>query len=277
MLPTLSYTICTAQRSGSNFLCDLLRRTTIAGKPDEFFAQWHISALAGETNPGTPDNESRESVEKYLAEILERGSSTNGVFGVKILGDQVDTILDKLRLVPGIGQSSLEGALRSVMPNLHYIYLVRKDKLAQAVSFSRALQSNLWLEFESYVLETKPSDWTDQQYKQVVERTEKGLNSILTYKYRQIARCLSRIEQQEAYWEKFFSDSGITPLSLTYEQLEQFPERELKRILKYLGLSPLTESGSATVTLKRQRDDLNAEWITRFRQEHIPARQTEQP
>jgi trehalose 2-sulfotransferase len=267
MGPTLSYIICAAHRSGSNYLCDLLRRTHIAGRPNEFFSEWHLSALAKQKNPSLHDDESWESVDKYLNDILEQGSSSNGVFGVKILGTQVDTIRNKLCLLPRIGPSSLTEALSGLFPNLHYLYLIRDDKIAQAVSFARAIQSELWLEFEPWVLESKPLDWTDEHYRHILERREKGAHSALTYRRQQIAWCLKRIEQQETFWESFFRDSGISPLRLIYEQLEQSPETELMRILEYLGLSSLITAVTTTVTLKRQRDSVNEEWGERFRQE----------
>ena len=264
MPPPLSYIICAAHRSGSNYLCDLLRRTHIAGRPEEFFSQWHLSALAREKNPGVHDDESWESVKNYLENVLERGSSSNGVFGVKILGTQINTIGEKLSTLPWIGATSLAEALSGLFPNLHYLYLTRNDKIGQAISFARAIQTELWLEFEPWVLESKPPDWTDEHYHQILERREKGARCTLTYRYQQIAWCLTRIEQQETFWERFFIDSGISPFHLIYEKLEQSPEAELIRILEYLELSSTITSVTTTVTLKRQRDDLNEEWRQRF-------------
>src|SRR5262249_46474418 len=47
----LSYLICTTPRSGSNFLCEVLRATGVAGDPDDYFwsrpfwyAEWGVWA-----------------------------------------------------------------------------------------------------------------------------------------------------------------------------------------------------------------------------------------
>jgi hypothetical protein len=49
----LSYLICTTPRSGSNFLCEVLRGTGVAGQPDEYF--WTLlSGKRGGASPSFP-------------------------------------------------------------------------------------------------------------------------------------------------------------------------------------------------------------------------------
>ena len=37
MAPTDTYLICATQRSGSTLLCELLKQTGVAGRPEEYF------------------------------------------------------------------------------------------------------------------------------------------------------------------------------------------------------------------------------------------------
>src|SRR5262245_7873330 len=88
----LSYLICATPRSGSNFLCEVLRGTAIAGRPDDYF--W---------NPpywwqrwGTADFPS------YFGRLLREGTTTNGVFGSKMMWDYLGDLLPRLAALFGV-------------------------------------------------------------------------------------------------------------------------------------------------------------------------------
>src|ERR1700710_772467 len=95
---TKSYVVCATPRSGSTLLCALLAGTGVAGKPEEAFEHlWStglprqpceyfagggdagILALLAPTDPGRADRSDP------FPPALERGTTPNGVFGVKLM------------------------------------------------------------------------------------------------------------------------------------------------------------------------------------------------
>jgi trehalose 2-sulfotransferase len=257
--PNLSYAVCATQRSGSNFLCNLLSVTCNCGNAHEFFRDWHMASVNRQQGSISPLPDSREVIQARLAQILKIGATSNGVFGMKIMGNQTAVLKEKLNMLPRLGSSSLWEALNLLFPNLKYIHLRRKDRIAQAVSFARARQSNIWTVHKRLVQEEKPGHPDDV----TVGATD------ITYNYKLIAECLADIERQEAFWTLFFRKSGIEPLRLVYEELEHDPDTEVTRVLEHLALSGSIPGSSIKErgTLKRQRDELNTEWVRRFRQD----------
>ena len=264
MHANLSYIVCASQRSGSNYLCALLRRTNIAGNPHEFFLNWHMSSLDEHKATGASAAESFDTREKDLADMLVEGCTPNGVFGIKIMGNQIGVIKNKLCGLPRIGPKMLSEAFDSIFPKLMYIHLKRIDRISQAVSYARAIQSDLWLQYAPSFLESKPPGWSIDQYTQMVERINKSAQRPLQYNREQIAWCLRDIDQQEMIWEEFFQESGIEPLRLIYEKLEELPDANICKVLEYLGLPSENVAVSHDIKMQRQRDDLNTEWMSRF-------------
>jgi len=117
------YAICTEPRSGSVFLCRLLRSTGVLGQPGEYFNAGAIGGVLGPADyPLDP--------EAQLAEIPRLGSTANGVYGLKIFGHQFDAV------------KSTRWAER--LPSLGFVHLERRDLLGQALSHARAVQTQQW-------------------------------------------------------------------------------------------------------------------------------------
>src|SRR5689334_17029204 len=72
--PAQSYTIWFSQRTGSTLLSEALSSTGVAGYPNEWLHYQHKS----------PDTLKREDLEQ----IWDRGTTSNGVFGIKINFEQ---------------------------------------------------------------------------------------------------------------------------------------------------------------------------------------------
>ncbi len=68
--------ICATPRSGSTLLCEALQDTGVAGKPDEYFGPMHVPRWRDQWQVSAVD---------YVDQVLEHGSTANGVFGVKIM------------------------------------------------------------------------------------------------------------------------------------------------------------------------------------------------
>src|SRR5437016_3066195 len=81
-----SYLICSTPRSGSNFLCEVLRATGVAGFPDEYF--WNPPYWRERWDVG--------DFPSYFRRLLREGTSPNGVFGSKMMWDYFEEVSHQL-------------------------------------------------------------------------------------------------------------------------------------------------------------------------------------
>src|ERR1700730_3110376 len=179
--PTCSYLVCATPRSGSTLLCEALTNTGLAGRPKEYF-----EALKASGQPRQPkeyfteleDPELARILDEvpqlvspphsittdypiYLTRVLEEGTTPNGVFGAKMMWGYFGDFLAHLHDIPTYGQMRVPELLATIFPNLHYLLVTRMDKVRQAVSLWRAIQTWTWREDEvedSPVLPTRPTD-----------------------------------------------------------------------------------------------------------------------
>lgn len=117
------YAICTEARSGSSYLCDILKTTGILGNPDEYFNTYCMTVTRGIADyPADPEGQ--------FAAMKHRMATPNGVYGLKVFSGHFDNAQ--------ITQWTER------LPDLHFIHLVRLDVLAQAISHVRAWQTMQW-------------------------------------------------------------------------------------------------------------------------------------
>ena len=215
--PQRGYAICTAPRSGSNLLCQYLASTGVLGRPLEYF-NWQ--GRRGNEDPSYPTDPAQQ-----IRMILTRGTTDNGVYGVKLFWYQhaeVGAALDWTR----------------ALPNLSYIYLERRDRLGQAISWARALQT--------------------AQY-----RSTQPIGGEATYDAELIRMRLHDIEHEYAQWPAFFAQQSITPLRFAYEDFIGEPQRTVDGVAQMLGIAPRSIAPKL-IDLVIQRDTLNEEWRARF-------------
>src|SRR5947209_4516160 len=164
-----SYLICATPRSGSTLLCEALINTGIAGQPEEYF-----EALKETGRPRRPKDYFRNlahperilellgdysriddepvrwspsdvsTYADYLARVMEEGTTANGVFGAKVMRGYFDDFISHLRQIPEYSEMTVPDLLSTIFPNLHYIYVTRLDKVRQAVSLWKAIQTWTW-------------------------------------------------------------------------------------------------------------------------------------
>ena len=119
--PVRSYAVCSAPRSGSNVLCDLLRRSGHAGRPRELLHDRAWPAV-------------RPSTATLMERLRQVGSTANGVFAIKLFPAH----LAHLEANYGI-------RFFDWFPGLSPVLLLRRDLLAQAVSLALAAQTGRWV------------------------------------------------------------------------------------------------------------------------------------
>jgi LPS sulfotransferase NodH len=116
------YVICTTQRTGSNYLCQLLTSTGALGRPLDYFN------TQGRRSKGWSDYP--DDREQQLQIITSHGATHNGVYGFKLFAYDFDAL------------APLPWTTR--LPGLHWIFLHRADLLGQAISLLLAKQTGQW-------------------------------------------------------------------------------------------------------------------------------------
>ncbi len=116
------YAICSTQRSGSTYLCQLLASTGVLGRPREFF---NVPGRGARDFPDYPDDPVGQ-----IAMVVPHGSTPNGVYGLKVFAHQFDAV------------AAANWPAR--LPRLHWIHFTRLDLLGQAISLLKAKQTGQW-------------------------------------------------------------------------------------------------------------------------------------
>lgn len=229
-------------------LCRALADTGVAGSPEEYFLTGPAEAFP----PGWRFWEDglfaqpygRMDREGYLKLVFGLGTTPNGVFGAKLMWNNVPWVLEKLRELPRFAGLDRSGLIHALLPNLRVIHLTRRDRVRQAVSWARAAQDGVW----------------------VVSDTEPAVPAAETaYDYDFIAGLEGLLIEGESGWRELCAELGVTPLEIVYEDLvdpARYPDA-IRAALTYLGIDD-TEIAVPPPRTHRQADELNDEWAKRY-------------
>jgi len=255
-VPKQCYFLCATPRTGSNLLCEALWVTGVAGHPIE-----HFLSFGKVVSPS-------HSVERLAAAYIE-GSSENGVFGTKVMAEYFSTIIDHLRAIGGEA-TPVEQLLGNFFPNLRYIHISRKDKIRQAISLEKAIQTNQWVcdkgNFSEMVIRGAPTTvgvWY-RDFLSQLEQQRGAEKAPLRYDFDRLLAHYEGIIQGEKIWTDYFHAAGVTPFEIVYEDLAANKSQVVKALLDYLDL-PVTDPNVFELEgLQRQHDAINNEWAECF-------------
>jgi trehalose 2-sulfotransferase len=283
MHPDRSYIVCATPRSGSTLVCQALAETGVAGRPEEYFEALRHSgrprrpeeyflgvedqsirdhlgerAVGSEPAPRSP-LWSRAAYDRYLEWAFETGTTANGVFGAKLMWNYFGDFVSLLRNVPAYRDLALAELLPAVFPDLTFVRVVRANKLRQAVSLWKAVQTATWREDQASAKATSVEDDGSPPYKSFIEEHRPQLR----FHYRAIGHLLDQLLQEEAMWDAFFEHTGIRPVLVLYENFAADYETSTLNLLDRLDLSP-PEGFEFEPRMKRQSDNVNDDWVKRF-------------
>lgn len=233
-VPKLSVILAMTPRSGSYLLCDLLHATGHLPLADEWL-----------TNVGMDGRRivyglsSSTSWPDLLPHLLERESSKDGVFAIKAIWNQ---FRDRVIEAAGNDFADLPTAAGSVFPNARYIWIRRRDRLGQSVSWAKGLQTGKWRS-RSRVKQPEPT-------------------YPLLFSANDIFRLERILQQEEDGWESFFCQVESQPFVVYYEDLVADPQTVMERICDFLELPG---PGSVQLSGSKQRDSTNADWKSRYK------------
>lgn len=236
----LSYVICTSPRSGSTLFAEALTSTGVAGRPDEFFdVHDEIEATIRKRF-----NAASDSLEDYLGKVLQLSPTDNGVFGWKAHWHQFENFWRRLLGVPLPDPRVSRGIFAEVFPNLRFIWLRRRDRLRQAISYTRAMQTDVW---RKYVGESKEPQAPPAFDRALVD-----------------AR-IDEIERMEVRWNAFFTGHGIQPQVIWYEDFISDYQNTLLGTLRHLEIRLPNDFAFPSPRLLKQSDGETEKWIEAYR------------
>jgi LPS sulfotransferase NodH len=223
-------------------LCKTLESTGVAGKPDEWL-----------NNAGDLDLvefhgvSSHAELQKHIWEI---GSTPNGILGVKFgfYEPHFSTVLDTFRKFPDCPQVDFPRAAiwQHAFPNCHHIFMTRRNKVRLAVSWWKAIKTQEW--HRKTGANPKPADLGNE------------------YLFEAIYHLFCESSMREAGIQEFFSEAGITPLTIVYEDFINEYDKTVRNVLDFL------EVDSSKINIKppqyaRLADEISEQWAERFRNE----------
>lgn len=232
---TLSYFLAATPRTGSFLLAEALESTGIAGRPKEYFEVSFDAFWMKEL--GASDDRD------FFDKVLKAGTTPNGVFGAKVHWFQFEFLKTKLaRAYPGEEQDLLD----RVFPGLRFLFLVRRDKVRQAVSYVRAIQTEEWWSIPG---EPPP---------------QRAARAEPFFDLEDIDRRVALMHRLEDDWRRYFDDRGITPLTVAYEDLVGSLESTVLAAIEYLGITVDRAPVIAPPRLRRQADEITEEWVREY-------------
>ncbi len=258
-----AYLVCATPRSGSTLLCETLKATGVAGRPEEYFEADVVTGrpprpeeylqglddpeahalLGGADPPEPPPYSSLAGIGSY-AEHLERaracGATPNGVFGAKLMWDH----LDRLRaLTDDRDPLALFGD-----PGL--VWVRRRDPVRQAVSLWRAMQTQSWR-----------------------DDTEDGGSGAPEprYSFAALRHLVTRLTDHDERWRQFLA--GRRVLELAYEQLTDDLQGAIGRALEHIGVPP-PDRPLELPAMRRQADELSEAWVAAYARDVDPVATT---
>lgn len=205
------YLICTTPRTGSNFLCSILRASGVAGHPLEYMNGNYLMANYNFAPVGNTRYD-------YLREMEGRRTTPNGVFGIKTMYFQLVAFFNKQ------DKPTLEFLKRQ---NL-LIYLYRKNKLEQAVSWFLANKTNVYTSIEE------------------------GEYSPIIFDGPTMVACLNELVREDSLWQKALKRYELPHVKICYEDLIKHPEREVSKIYKFFGVEGYSKVDENEIEKKLQ-------------------------
>lgn len=227
-------------------LTDGLHATRKAGRPKQFFLPKFEAGYAARHGLNAAAD-----FPGYVRGVVKEASTSNEVFGFKLMGWYLEEFLQRLRDTKAFGPGSSDlDLLNHAFPRLSFVQVLRRNKLRQAISKARAIQSGLWKIQEGNEALAKPE--FDEQL---------------------ITRCLEDTAKDEQVWDRFFLRNGIHPFVVQYEDLCRDFAGTIRGVLSFLKIRL---PGGVEITppqTVRQSDALSQEWEERYIALHPSAQQ----
>ena len=237
--PKTSYAVLTTPRSGSTYFCELLSSTKIAGYPIE-----HLRAANQELTLNCNFNYFR-----LLYNLMQHRVTENGVFGTKLISH----FLFELK--------QAKPKFRDIFKSIDkYVLLVRKDKVAQAVSLVLAQKTNVW-HIQKHVGQNNPNYLGYQAALEDIQIDDKLLAEVKQkHKF---------VQNQENRLRNMLKINQIEPLEIIYEDIMENAAAQIIKVLDFLEISqPSLQTIQLDSEKKKMPSDFSQAIIHQYKQKN---------
>ena len=157
-----------------------------------------------------------------------------------------------LRGIDGMAGRTIPDLLERAFSGLRYIQITRQDKIRQAISLWKAVQTQAWKR----------------------EPGEDGPPAVEpVFSFRAINYLVRMLTAHDASWDAYFLGLGEEPLKITYEELAESIDAVVRRVLSHLGIPAPEQLEIRTPRLSVQADEVSERWHRRV-QEHLAELET---
>ena len=235
--PAISYAILTTPRSGSTYFCQLLSSTELVGYPTE-----HLRLAAQELARYCNFNYLR-----LLDNLKQHQTTSNGVFGTKLISH----FLFELRQT----KPNFRKIFKSVD---RFILLIRKDKVAQAVSLVLAQKTEVW-HLQDLGADNNAED---RSYKSKLANIQIDDALLL-----EVEQKYKFIQNQEARLRRMLEVNQIEALEIVYEEILKDAESQIARVLDFLEITKPQQAAIALNSeVKRMPSSISQQIIDQYKQ-----------
>jgi LPS sulfotransferase NodH len=241
--PSSTYLVCSSARSGSTWLCEELSWRGLSDPLEylnpayvRFFAwQWGCASLA-----------------QYRLMLWRTRTTAEGRFGMKILGMHFFDLIEEFFTplvdgeLPATSDQRRRLYIETILPDCTYVWLRRRDKVRQAVSWWLADETEVWMQLA-------PDDRRELDH--------------IQFDFEAIEAKRRQCEWEDERWAEFFAHNCIEPVEAVYEDLQQNPAPGLADLAARLGGDPAAVGPAPDLRNHVQRNATTEEFVIRYQSE----------
>jgi len=154
-----------------------------------------------------------------------------------------------LRGIEGNAGRPVPELLARSFPGLRYVQITREDKVRQAVSLWKAVQTQAWRQDGGGAAGEKAEP---------------------VFSFRAINFLVRQLTAHDASWDAYFLGLGVESLKVTYEELAADPDPVIRRVLAHVGAEVPADLRIDAPKLQVQADARSEEWVQRVH-DHLAA------
>jgi LPS sulfotransferase NodH len=181
---------------------------------------------------------------EYADRLIEYATTPNGVLSLKVHWFQLQHA-GWLAHASALGERQTADPLLALAPIVHFVWVSRRDKVRQAVSFSIAEKTGRYRH-----LRESPAPPTE-----IIDFDEKAIH-----------RIVRQMESWDRGWQRYFDSLRVRPLRIWYEDhLEHAYAETTRHVLEAIGVE-VPRDLIVTTEYRKQSDDTSETLVHRYRQ-----------
>lgn len=226
--------VCFTPRSGSSWLTDLVQRLGLLGGAGEYLNPQFVPKIF-ERYPAT-------SLPDYVNRVLKGTATSNGVASIEVTWFHLKNYASAIGLKPFANKLP-----KPFDADAYYVWLRRRDFVAQAVSLYRATKTGVF-----HSTERVP---------------DSGRPKVVEFDAAEIKSWVEHILQQEYGFERWFAANNLKPLRIFYEDTTASSEFTLKSLLSFVDEPAPDELRAIESAHRKLADEHSLSLIERFNRE----------